>query len=98
MRDYQVNALAEHDLFKLLKGNPHSISLLACSRANPIEKVTLAKIYEMAKQNNWQSISQGDDNNLSLQISAETTISLLQSTLPDALTFLYFISMLPAGA
>jgi hypothetical protein len=51
----------------------------------------------MAKQNNFQTISQGDDNNLSLQISAELTINLLASTLPDALTFFYFISLLPGG-
>jgi hypothetical protein len=42
--------IAEHDLFKQLNGNPHSITMLASCRANPIENFSLKDIYEMKEK------------------------------------------------
>jgi hypothetical protein len=38
------------------------------------------------------------NNEISLRISSETIINFLQDAHPDAYTFFYFLSMMPAGA
>jgi hypothetical protein len=101
-RDFQIQALSEHNLFKQLGGNPHSISLLACCRANPLESFSLKEIYQMVVNNRIMNLlaNQGDlkTNEISLRISSEAIINLLSEINPDALTFFYFLSMLPIGS
>jgi hypothetical protein len=62
LKDYQILALQDHDLFKRLRGNPYSIALIACVRANPIEKRTLSMIYESIRSGQQQSLMPMGDN------------------------------------
>jgi hypothetical protein len=52
-KEFQIQALAEHDLFKQLSGNPYAITMMACFRANPLEPQTLKDIYiKVARERN----------------------------------------------
>lgn len=46
-KEYQMNVLVDHDLFKQLAGNPHAITLIACARANPVSSISLREVYNM---------------------------------------------------
>lgn len=90
-------------MFKQMCGNPLAITVLACCRANPIQQRSLKDIYNLLLSDQIQTIlkEEGVDsktNQGSLTMSSESIIKLLRDNHPEALTFLYFLGMLPAGA
>ena len=94
--------LAEHDLFKQLRGNPQSVTLLACCRANPLAERPLKDLYRLIKSDAIQCIFTDEDKNLktneiSLRISSEASIALLKDSSPESFTFFYFLGLLPGG-
>ena len=71
--------------------------MMACFRANPLEPLTLKDIYmKVASERNIHGDLQ--NNEMSLRITSEAIIDLLEKINPEALTFYYFLGMLPVGA
>ena len=90
-----MRALANHDLFKQLSGNPSSIRILAAINANPMmQKNDLLSIYQKVKDEvdfladddkSMQSKSDTRDvmgNTISLRLSTEASIQLMKETMP----------------
>ena len=104
-----VEIFSHHDLFRLLQGNPTSLSRAAYVYIDPfISSVqTLLDLYKMVKQNNYASDEssgpqKGEDikpkprlNNESLEATTKMAIDMLPGT--EAKSLLYFIGCLPAG-
>ena len=104
-----VEIFSYHDLFRLLQGNPTSLSRAAYVYVDPfINSVqTLSDLYKMVKQNNFASeedsgAQKGDEikpkprlNNESLEATTKMAIGMLPSS--GAKSLLYFIGCLPAG-
>ena len=91
-----------HDFFQQLGGNPHSIQLMACCRANPEVKRSLSDLYKIVKSDQIQNLlnEEGLDlynNELSLRISLEISIISVKESSPDAYTLYFFLGLLPGG-
>ena len=76
--------LKEHELFRILKGNPHSIQIVACLRANPQFNLTLPSIFLALKSTEIQDILAAEnidvhifENSTSLKISHEIALLTL---------------------
>ena len=105
-----VEILSYHDLFRLLQGNPTSLSRAANIYQNPFNEVTtLLDLYTQVKLNNIseegnnESDKKADDtrprprlNNESLQATTKLAIEMLPTL--DAKSLLYFLGCMPAGA
>ena len=91
----QIRALANHDLFKQLSGNPLSIRILAAFNANSmLENNDLVSIYNKVKNevnelagdeksvNALQSHENVMGNAISLRLSTEASVQLLRDTVP----------------
>lgn len=79
---HQVEILKEHEFFNQMNGNPHSITLMACLRANPLVKRNLCELHNLVKSENIKNLLAEEDvdsevfsNDASLRVSHE--ISLL---------------------
>ena len=97
-----MTALSIHDFFQQLGGNPHSISLLACCRANPAVRRSLSDLYKIVKSDQIQNLlnEEGLDlynNELSLRISLELSIISVKESSQDAYTLYFFLGLLPGG-
>ena len=103
-----VQILSYHDLFRLLQGNPTSLSRAANIYQNPFNNITtLLDLYKSVKENNIEVCDEEergkvDDNrpkprlnNESLQATTKLAIDMLPSA--DTKSLLYFIGCLPAG-
>ena len=103
-----VEILSYHDLFRLLQGNPTSLTRAANVYINPFnETLSLLDLYNSVKQSNNLRDEDGqpekiDDlrpkprlNNESIQAMTQLAIDMLPSD--DAKSLLYFIGCLPAG-
>lgn len=104
-----IDILSYHDLFRLLQGNPTSLSRAANIYINPFNEVnSLRDLYTQVKLNNIseegpEADQKFDDtrpkprlNNESLQATTKLAIEMLPSM--DAKSLLYFIGCMPAGA
>ena len=107
-----VEILSQHDLFRLLQGNPTSLSRAANIYLNPFNEInSLLDLYNQFKLNNMAEEGSGhhepeqkiDDtrpkprlNNESLQATTKLAIEMLPTI--DAKDLLYFIGCMPAGA
>jgi len=108
-----VSALAQHDMFKQLLGNPLSITMIAAIHCNPMikksEGSTLVDMYERIKSEKNIVIEELDydvegkviprviENIMSLKVAAEMSVKLLESTQLDDINLLYFLGCLPGG-
>ena len=105
-----VDILSNHDLFRLLQGNPTSLSRAANIYINPFNEVsTLLDLYTHVKQINISEDGQdteqptkADDtrpkprlNNESLQATTKLAIEMLPTM--EARNLLYFIGCMPSG-
>lgn len=103
-----VEILSYHDLFRLLQGNPTSLTRCANVYLNPFNEMnSLLDLYKMVKQSN--NINDEDEypdkiddtrprihlNNESVQAMTKLAIEMLPSY--EAKNLLYFIGCLPAG-
>ena len=103
----RTDALASHDMFKQLSGNPTSITMIAAIHANPMIKQRLLEMYKLIKSEKNIVVDElGDDgdeqaiprvykNTMSLKISTEMSVKLLEEA--DNLQMLYFLGCLPGG-
>lgn len=103
----RTDALASHDMFKQLSGNPTSITMVAAIHANPMIKQRLLEMYKLIKSEKNIVVDElGDDgdeqaiprvykNTMSLKISTEMSVKLLEEA--DNLQMLYFLGCLPGG-
>ena len=106
-----VDILSYHELFRLLQGNPTSLSRAANIYVNPFNDVsTLLDLYTQVKLNNISEEGQdsepqhkADDtrpkprlNNESLQATTKLAIEMLPTM--DARSLLYLIGCMPSGA
>jgi len=92
--------LSDHDMFRLLQGNPHSISLIAHCHANPQIPKKLHEVYKMLKNEEMQDFigeNEAPDMNFSLRISSEASVSLLKESSTESFSFLFFLGLLPGG-
>ena len=75
----KINCLVRHEMFELLRGNPHSVTLMATLKR---DKRTLKDIYEMLKSENLQEIllkeGVSESNMFSLRLSSHASIKLLE--------------------
>lgn len=111
-----IEALAAHDMFRQLSGNPTSITMIAAIIKNPMikkaEKNTLIDMYNRIKSEkdivvedlaeegeefNMKAIPRVYKNTMSLKISTEMGVKLLETTYPDDMYLLYFLGCLPGG-
>ena len=105
-----VEILSQHDLFRLLQGNPTSLSRAANIYLNPFNEInSLLDLYNQFKLNKMEeehheTEQKIDDtrpkprlNNESLQATTKLAIEMLPTT-TDAKDLLYFIGCMPAGA
>ena len=111
-----IEALAAHDMFRQLSGNPTSITMIAAIIKNPMikkaEKNTLIDMYNRIKSEkdivvedlaeegedfNMKAIPRVYKNTMSLKISTEMGVKLLETTYPDDMYLLFFLGCLPGG-
>ena len=109
----RVECLSHHDMFRQMSGNPTSITLIAAIHANPLykkdhhnelvdmynrvkseEKIVVEEIGDQEKAGSQKSYIK---NFMSLNISTEMSIKLLEEAHPPDLRLLYFMGCLPSG-
>ena len=107
----QHEALSYHDLFKQLSGNPSSIVFLAACYSSPLHKInSLTELYKKVLANHAGSGDNEDrddissnlkvtmsKNNMSLNLTIDASIKLLEESAPNCLNLLYFLGCLPRG-
>ena len=107
----QYEALSYHDLFKQLSGNPSSIVILAACYSNPFQKInSLTELYKKVIANHSGTGDNEDrdgassslratlsKNNMSLNLTIDASIQLLEGSAPNCLNLLYFLGCLPGG-
>ena len=109
--DRRLKALSMHDMFKQLSGNPTSICMIAAMLKNPLIKKNeanpLVDLYMRIKSEKDIVISELVDdgrnvhrmhkNEMSLKVSAEMSLKLLEENSPEDMSLLYFLGCLPGG-
>ena len=106
--DCRTIALSHHDLFKHLAGNPLSIKILASFHKNSLMKDNdLKTLYKRVKceqaqiDDNTSELSARPDsrfmNNISLKMSTEASMNLLQTSKPETFDLFLFLSCFPDG-
>lgn len=107
----RLDVLANHDMFKQLSGNPLSISILCgFHRSKHLKDNDLASIYKRLilhkedggdgaerGQNQDSSLDDFVNNRVSLRLSTEATITLLEETSRQCFNLLYFLACFPQG-
>ena len=106
----KVEALKYHDLFKQLAGNPSSIVILAAYYSSKFheKQMTLRELYKSVIKDGKESNEYRDDissefkatickNNISLNLTTEASIRLLQDSAIEHLNMLYYLGCLPGG-
>lgn len=104
-KDAQIEILKDHVFFKQLQGNPHSVNLLACLRANPFCKRSLSDLHQLIQSKQIKSLLEEEgvssvvfSNDYSLRVSTEISLVQLESTSQEAYQFYFFMGLLDAGA
>lgn len=105
-----IEALAYHDMFRQLSGNPTSITMIAALLKNPLIERTdnnpLVDMYKRIKSEKDIVVNELEEkngvatvykNNMSLQISTEASVNLLEQASPEDMSLLYFLGCLPGG-
>ena len=103
--------MKQHDMFKLMQGNPPTITLIAAIHAKKLGtnyKDQLVDLYHSFK-NEYDTVAKGLDelqeenqesyqkHLISLDIATELSIRLLKETNPKDMSLLYFLGCLPSG-
>lgn len=98
-------------MFRQLSGNPTSITMIAALLKNPLikrsENNPLVDMYKRIKSEKDIVVNELEEkngsvatvykNNMSLQISTEASVNLLEETSPEDISLLYFLGCLPGG-
>lgn len=104
--------LAAHEMFRHLLGNPTSITMLASILQNPQATNTLVELYSAVKEERGLVITEYQlnfgkggghikervvSNIMSLNVAAEMSVRLLETSNKNDTNLLYFIGCLPGG-
>ena len=102
--------LAKHDMFRnLFLGNPTSITMMASAHQNPMISCTLVQMYDSLKQDskikfelvsyeyNGKPVPIEVENIMSINVSAEMSVKLLEDLGHGDVNLLYFLGCLPDG-
>jgi hypothetical protein len=88
-----------------MSGNPHSITLMACLRSNPLFIRRLADLSHLLKSDQIKQVLKDEhvdtdvfNNENSLRIAHEVSLLKLRNTEEESYKFYFFLGLLPSGA
>ena len=101
--------LASHDMFRHMRGNPTSITMMASIHFNPLIQNSLVDMYQSIRSEQNILVEELDcnyggkviprqvENIMSLNVAAEISVKLLESSNKEDMDLLYFLGCLPGG-